>query len=52
MIRGRRRKLPRKVFLIWLMVYGLILVGGATALWLLIPEEVKKTIYETYVNPP
>ena len=52
MIRRRRRKPLRKVFLIWLIVYGLILIGGACALWWLVPPEVKKTIYETYINPP
>ena len=43
--RWRRRSL-------WfLAVYLIILVGGAIALWLLVPDEVKKTIRDTYLNP-
>jgi hypothetical protein len=44
--RGRRRRLT------WLLLlYLLVLIAGAVALWLLIPQEVKKAIYETYVSP-
>lgn len=45
---GRRRRRP-----LWLLFfYLLIVIGGAIALWLFIPEDVKKVVYETYVNPP
>jgi len=50
-IRRRRRPL-RRVFLLWLLVYGLVVLGGAYALWRFIPAEVKRVIYETYINPP
>jgi ferric-dicitrate binding protein FerR (iron transport regulator) len=44
--RRRRRRLS------WLLLlYVLVLIAGAVALWLLVPQEVKKAIYETYVNP-
>jgi hypothetical protein len=47
---GQRRRRGR--FFVFLLVYLLIVAGGALALWLFIPEDVKKAIYETYVNPP
>ena len=50
MILRRRRKRGR--FIWFLLFYLLLVVAGAITLWLLIPAEVKKTIYETYVNPP
>lgn len=43
----RRRKRP----LWFLVVYLLVVLGGAIALWLLVPDEVKQTIRETYFNP-
>ncbi|MBU0616437.1 MAG: hypothetical protein KKI02_01835 [Planctomycetes bacterium] len=46
MFRRRRRRT-----LWFLLVYLLVLVGGATALWLLVPDEVKKAIRDTYFNP-
>ncbi|MFQ5807456.1 MAG: hypothetical protein ACE5I3_13495 [Phycisphaerae bacterium] len=46
----RRRR--RRGRLLFLLVYLLIVAGGAIAIWKLIPKEVKKTIYETYLNPP
>ncbi len=45
MFRRRRR---RSVW--FLVVYLIVLVGGAIALWLLVPDEVKQTIRETYFN--
>ncbi len=49
----RRRFGKRRGRLLWvLLFYLLIVVGGAVALWLLIPEEVKKTIYDTYFKRP
>jgi hypothetical protein len=39
-------------FLLFLVFYLLIVIAGAVALWLLIPADVKKAIYETYINPP
>jgi hypothetical protein len=50
MILFRRRKRGRFTWL--LLLYLLIVIGGALALWLFTPEDVKKVIYETYVNPP
>jgi len=44
---GRRRRRS----LTFLIGYLLVLVAGALALWMLIPDDVKKTIYETYINP-
>jgi hypothetical protein len=36
---------------VFLLVYLLILAGGAIALWVLVPDDVKQTIRETYFNP-
>ena len=45
---GRRRKRH-----LWLyMVYLLILAGGLIALWLLVPDETKQLIRETYFSRP
>lgn len=49
---SRRRRPLRRLFFVWLVVYVVIIAGGAYALWRLIPAEVKKAVYETYVNPP
>jgi hypothetical protein len=32
--------------------YLLAVAAGAYALWKLIPPDVKKVVYETYINPP
>jgi hypothetical protein len=34
------------------LIYLIVVVAGAVALWLFIPEEVKRTIWDTYVSPP
>jgi predicted nucleic acid-binding Zn ribbon protein len=47
-----RRRRRRGRFIWFLALYLLVVAGGAIALWLLIPAEVKKAVYETYVNPP
>jgi predicted PurR-regulated permease PerM len=51
MTRSRRRG-PRKRLVWVLLIYLLFVIAGAIVLWLVIPEDVKKAIYETYVNPP
>lgn len=43
---GRRR--GSRFYLIYLLVLAL----GALALWLFVPEEVKRMIRETYFNRP
>jgi hypothetical protein len=35
-----------------LLVYLLFVAAFAAALWFLIPDDVKRVIYETYINPP
>lgn len=46
-IHRRRRRRP-----LWFLVaYLLVVVGGAIALWLLVPDEVKQAIRDTYFNP-
>ena len=50
MFYGRHKRRGRH--LVFLLVYLLIVIAGAVALWLLIPDDVKKVIHETYVNPP
>jgi len=43
--RRRRRSL-------WfLAVYLIVVLAGAIALWLLVPDDVEQTIRETYFNP-
>ena len=39
-------------FRIFRLVYAIILILAVIALWLFVPAEVKKLIYETYINPP
>lgn len=46
---GPRRRGRYKVLL---LVYAVILILFVIALWVLVPAEVKKVIYETYINPP
>ena len=37
----------------WLLIIYLLFVAAcAAALWFLIPDDVKRVIYETYINPP
>ncbi len=37
----------------WLLIIYLLFVAAfAAALWFLIPGDVKRVIYETYINPP
>lgn len=43
---GRRRRLP------FYLIYLLILVLGAAALWIFVPDEVKRVIRETYFSKP
>jgi hypothetical protein len=47
---GSRKRRGR--YLMFLAVYLLIVIAGAVALWLLIPDDVKQAIRDTYVNPP
>ncbi len=51
-MRLRRHRWPRMRFIWFLLIYLLVVTAGAVTLWLLIPDDVKKAIYETYVNPP
>ena len=39
-------------FRIFRLVYAIVLTLAVIALWLFVPAEVKKLIYETYINPP
>jgi len=37
----------------WLLIIYLLFVAAfAAALWFLIPDDVKRAIYETYISPP
>ena len=45
--------MARQRRLLWLwMAYVLALVAAAAIFWRLIGPDVKRAIYETYVNPP
>ena len=47
---SRRRR--RRRWLVFRLVYLLIVIIGAIALWLLIPEDVKTAVRETYLDRP
>lgn len=39
-------------FKILLLIYALIVILFVIALWIFVPADVKKLVYETYINPP
>jgi hypothetical protein len=44
---------PRKSRIrLWIrLIYLAVVIIAAVALWFLVPDDVKKAIYETYINP-
>ncbi len=43
---------PLRRFLLMRLIYLVVVLLLALLLWLLVPADVKKTIYETYIHPP